>query len=61
VKDVTFNEDSSRIRINANIFVKLRSFALNIMRVNNSTNIKSDLYENALNLNLFLKKYRAFL
>jgi len=61
VKDVTFNEDKSRIRINANIFVRLRSFALNIMRANWDQNIKSWLYENSLNLNWFLKKYKRFL
>lgn len=61
VKDVSFNEDKSRIRINASIFVKLRSFALNIMRSWKSKNIKSDLYENSLNLTLFFKKYKSFL
>ena len=61
VKDVTFNEDKSRIRVNADIFVKLRSFALNIMRAKNSKNIKNDLYENSLNLTVFLDKYMDFL
>lgn len=61
IKDVSFNEDKSRIRKNANIFVKLRSFALNIMRAKNSINIKSDLYENSLNLTKFLNSYKAFL
>lgn len=57
VKDVSFNEDRSRIRVNADIFVILRSFALNIMRAKNSKNIKNDLYTNSLNLNIFFKKY----
>lgn len=61
VKDVSFNEDRSRIRVNADIFVILRSFALNIMRAKNSKNIKNDLYTNSLNLNIFLKKYIDFL
>ncbi len=61
VKDVSFNEDKSRIRINADIFVTLRSFALNIMRTKNSKNIKNDLYANSLNLTKFLNKYKAFL
>ncbi len=57
VKDVSLNEDKSRIRVNPDIFVILRSFALNTMRANNSTNIKADLYENSLNLDLLFKKY----
>ena len=28
-------EDKSRIRVNANIFAKLRTFGLNLMRANN--------------------------
>jgi predicted transposase YbfD/YdcC len=61
VKDVSMNEDSSRIRKNADIFVKLRSFALNIMRANWVTNIKYEMYENSLNLDIFLKKYKRIL
>jgi len=49
VRDVSMNEDSSRIRVNADRFVKLRSFALNVMRANGEENIKLALYENAIN------------
>ncbi len=54
VKDVSMNEDKSRIRNNPQNFARLRSFALNLMRINNSTNIKGDLYKNALNINRVL-------
>lgn len=54
VRDVSMNEDKSRIRTNAHIFLKLRSFALNIMRINNATNIKSELFENGLSLDKIL-------
>jgi predicted transposase YbfD/YdcC len=48
VKDVTMNEDNSRIRINSQNFSKLRSFALNILRANKVTNIQLELFENSL-------------
>lgn len=57
VKDVSFNEDASRIRKNADIFVRLRSFALNIMRVYWDEFIKSNLYENALSFDNMITKY----
>lgn len=50
VRDVSMQEDKSRIRVNANIFAKLRSFALNIMRANNTANVKRKLFENCLDL-----------
>lgn len=50
VKDVSMREDHSRIRVNAHIFVKLRSFALNLLRVNGVQNIQRELFENCLNL-----------
>ncbi len=50
VRDVTMLEDSSRIRINAHIFAKLRSFALNILRKNNVENISNELYKNNMRL-----------
>ena len=50
VKDITMNEDKSRIRVNADIFARLRSFALNVMRVNKVENINQELYKNALNI-----------
>ncbi|MEA2007888.1 MAG: ISAs1 family transposase [Chloroflexota bacterium] len=54
VRDVTMLEDKSRIRINAHIFAKLRSFALNILRKNNVQNISNELYKNSLKLEYVL-------
>lgn len=51
VKDVQFKEDSSRIRINSGIFARLRSWALNILRINNVENISQERYLNCLNIN----------
>lgn len=48
VRDVSLFEDGSRIRKNAGIFARLRSFALNILRFEGVTNIKGALFENAL-------------
>src|SRR5512143_3642294 len=44
VRDVTLNEDASRIRRNPGIFALLRSFALNLLRFNGITNISLELY-----------------
>lgn len=49
VRDETLGEDRSRIRCNPDIFALLRSFALNILRFNNESNISDALYRNALN------------
>lgn len=49
VRDVSMNEDGSRIRINPQNFAKLRSFALNILRANQTTNVQLELFENCLN------------
>jgi len=49
VRDVTLLEDKSRIRVNANIFAKLRSFALNILRKNKVENVSLELFNNCLN------------
>jgi predicted transposase YbfD/YdcC len=54
VKDVTFNEDKSRIRVNPMIFAILRSFALNILRINNFKNISMARFSNCLNFNKLL-------
>jgi predicted transposase YbfD/YdcC len=54
VRDVTMLEDSSRIRINAHIFAKLRSFALNILRKNGVDNVSNELYKNSLKLEYVL-------
>ncbi len=51
VKDITMNEDNSRIRIKADLFARLRSFALNVLRANQVENINQELYKNALNIN----------
>ena len=50
VKDVTMKEDNSRIRIKADLFARLRSFALNVLRANRVENINQELYKNALNI-----------
>ena len=50
VRDVSMNEDASRIRVNPDRFAILRSFALNILRVNHVSNVKLTLFENGLDL-----------
>lgn len=47
-RDVTFCEDASRIRRNPGIFARLRSFAYNILRFNQSDTIAQDRYAAAL-------------
>jgi len=54
VRDVTLGEDKSRIRINPQIFAKLRSFALNILRANHVANVSLELFNNCMNLNRVL-------
>jgi predicted transposase YbfD/YdcC len=49
VRDETLGEDRSRIRCNPDIFALLRSFALNILRFNDESNISDALYRNVLN------------
>ena len=49
VRDVSLGEDASRIRKNPGIFGRLRSLALNVLRKNKVTNIKEELFLNALN------------
>jgi predicted transposase YbfD/YdcC len=51
VRDVSFGEDQSRIRTKPAHFARLRSFALNILRANGTTNVSKELYLNALNPN----------
>jgi hypothetical protein len=51
---VTMGEDKSRIRTNPHIFAKLRSFALNILRVNNVENVDLELFNNCMNLDNIL-------
>ncbi len=50
VRDVTMEEDKSRIRTNPHIFAKLRSFALNILRANNVDNASLELFNNCMRL-----------
>jgi hypothetical protein len=48
------NEDKSRIRNNPDIFARLKSFALNILRVNKVKNIADELYFNCISIgNIF--------
>jgi len=47
-RDVTLCEDASRIRTNPGIFARLRSFALNILRYNQSDTIPQDRFAIAL-------------
>ena len=47
-RDVTLDEDRSRIRTNPGIFARLRSFAANILRFNQKRSISQDRYANAL-------------
>lgn len=54
VRDVSLNEDASRIRVNPDRMVVMRSFALNALRANRVKNVKQTLYENALSLEKLL-------
>lgn len=47
-RDVTFQEDQSRIRHNPGIFARLRSFAYNILRRNQNSTFSQDRYAAAL-------------
>lgn len=48
IRDVSLGEDASRIRHNPDLFARLRSFALNILRFHGVGNIAEALYDNAL-------------
>jgi len=50
VRDVTLMEDGSRIRKKPGHFSRLRSIALNILRANGVTNVRQEIYKNALNV-----------
>jgi predicted transposase YbfD/YdcC len=54
VRDVSYDEDKSRIRDNPGIMARARSFALNILRKNDTTNVAQALWNGALNLNHIL-------
>ena len=55
VRDVSFDEDKSRIRDNPGIMARARSFALNIMRKNGVTNVARALWSGALSLDHILE------
>jgi predicted transposase YbfD/YdcC len=48
-RDVTFQEDQSRIRCNPGVFARIRSFAYNILRRNQTRTFRQDRYAAALN------------
>jgi len=48
VRDVTLNEDASRIRTKPAIFARFRSFAANVLRFNQKDTIRQDRYAYAL-------------
>lgn len=58
VRDVSLKEGASRIRTGPGVFARLRSFALNIFRFNQTENIAGALFENAINLDSVLN-YRG--
>jgi predicted transposase YbfD/YdcC len=58
VRDVSCEEDRSRIRDNPGIMARARSFALNILRFNDTSNIAQALWNGALSLDLILA-YKA--
>lgn len=58
VRDVTLLEDDSRIRVKPGHFSRLRSMALNILRANSVTNVRQEIYKNALNV-MNLLAYRV--
>lgn len=47
-RDVTFGEDRSRIRSNPGVFARLRSFAFNILKANQTDTLSQDRYRAAL-------------
>lgn len=54
VRDVSCDEDKSRIRDNPGIMARARSFALNILRINRVTNVAKALWDGALSLDHIL-------
>lgn len=47
-RDVTMGEDASRIRFNPGVFARLRSFAYNILKANQTGTLAQDRYRAAL-------------
>ena len=54
VRDVSYDEDKSRIRHNPGIMARARSFALNIMRKHGVTNVAEALWNGAISLDHIL-------
>ena len=59
-RDVTLREDASRIRRNPGIFARLRSFAYNILRFNQSDTITQDRYAASLGGLTFLSSMNYY-
>lgn len=55
VRDVTMREDASRIRRNPDRMVRLKSFALNVLRDNGEKNIAHALFRNSLSFEKVLR------
>ena len=55
VRDVSMKEDASRIRINPQNIMRLKSYALNILRDSGVTNIAARLFENSVNIKELFK------
>jgi len=51
-------KNKSRIRINPDIFARLKSFTLNIFRANKAANIADELYSNCIN-HVNILKYKG--
>jgi hypothetical protein len=58
VRDVSCDEDKSRIRDNPGIMARARSFALNILRKNGVTSVAQALWNGAINLD-HIMTYKA--
>lgn len=59
-KDTAFNEDRTTKRVGAFNFSILVSLALNILRINKITNIRGDLYLNAMDFNRMMNMIPLF-
>jgi len=57
VRDEALKEDRSQIRKKAGVFVRLRSFALNLMRKRKVKNITREIHKNTLNMEKMLELY----
>ena len=55
IKDTFLKEDLSRIRVNPGIMSRMRSFALNVLRINKVNNFKQTIYKNSLDLKQVLQ------